>query len=216
MMSDREVIQAADYIEEAVFLLVEMESMMEQNMKIYVPCSGLVIHNEEEDNQAQVLINYSRNSTTYYVSDISDCSVNLGLFTWLKYKIDGKSEKKDNTMLRTQSNKYSMILSTNSASEKVVRMNRGNVNDEFKMQGAGTPECDEYLFLSSLEYDDFTMNALMFQYEWRRRYGRNIVLRIGRDPVQTCSLILQTVKDAYEKYVEYSRDPKNPKSFGTV
>jgi len=214
MMTDREVIQAADYVEEAVFLLVEMEEMMGQKMKIYVPADGLILHNEEPVNQAHVLINYSNNM--YEVFDNCECSVNLGMFTWLKYKIDGKAEKTANTMLRSESNKYSIILSTNAGSNDIVKLVRASMNVKYEMHKIGTPECDEYLFLRSLEEEDFEMNVLLFMYEWRRRYGRNIVLRIGRDPVQTCSLILQTVKDAYEKYIEYSRNPENDTSFRTI
>lgn len=214
MMTDHEVIQAADHIEEAVFLLVDMESMMGQNMHIYVPTEGLVLHNAEPILPAHVLMNYSHNM--YEVFENFECSVNLGMYTWLKYKIEGKPEKTENTMLRSESNDRSIILSTNAGSDKVVQIKRAYKNGEFKMQQLGTPECEEYLFLRSLEEDDFTMNALMFQYEWRRRYGRNIVLRMGRDPVQTCSLILQTVKGAYDKFIEYSSNPENATSFGTI
>lgn len=213
-MTDHEVIQAADHIEEAVFMLVDMESMMGQKMKIYVPAPGLVLHNDEPINQAHVLMNYSQNM--YEVFENCECSVNLGMYTWLKYKIEGKPEKTANTMLRSEANDRSIILSTNAGSDKVVQIKRAYKNGEFKMQELGTPECDEYLFLNSLEQDDFTMNVLMFQYEWRRRHGRNIVLRMGRDPVQTSSLILQTVKGAYDKFIEYSSNPENDTSFRTI
>lgn len=214
MMTDHEVIQAAEHIESAIDILVDMESMMGPKMKIYVPAPGLVVHDDEKISLSHVLINYSHNQ--HAILDNLESSVNLGMYTWLSYKQNGNERHTTNTMLQTSSNQNSIILSTNSGSEKSSKIVRTSFNNEFDMHKLGTPECDEYLFLNSLVYDDFTMNALMFQYEWRRRYGRNIILRIGRDPVQTCSLILQTVKGAYDKFIEYSSNPENATSFGTI
>lgn len=209
MMLEHEVIEAADNIEAAIGILGEMQAIVGDNMKIYVPDKGLAVHVEDAKN-LHILFNY-----TYKMNYAdSECSVNLGMRTWLKYRNDNMSDKRDNTMMQPTPN--GIILSTNNDSDKVIRWTRLGQNGIFNMHEIGTPECDEYLFLRSLEEDDYTMNVLMFQYEWRRRHGMNIVLRLGSDPVHTCSLILQTVKDVYEKYIGYIGNPENDPSVRAI
>lgn len=206
MMSDQEVIQAADHIESALELLLDIEYNVGRNMKWYAAVYDLQVHNGEDEDRSHALFNYNVN-TSFASDDHMYSSINVGLFTWLQINNTRRSKHTTNTMLRTPSNNGSILLSTNAGSEKVSKIIRTQMNKEFEMQKLGTPECDEYLFLNSLEQDDFTMNALMFQYEWRRRYGMNIVLRLGSNPVQTCSSIESIAR---EVYAEYLRPRSNP------
>lgn len=207
MMSDREVIQAADSVEVALECLMELGSVSDMRTKIYGDVYNLQVHNGEDPDVSHVLLNNSDNSYgASYSGEFIYNSVNVGLFTWLQYNINSRAKHTSNTMLRTHSNNCSIVMSTNAGSNDISKIKRTQLNEVFEMQKLGTPECSEYLFLRSLEQDDFTMNALMFQYEWRRRYGMNIVLRIGKDPVQTCSNIEQIARDAYEKTLGRSFD----------
>ena len=206
MMTDHEVVQAADHIEAALELLLDIESKVGRNIKWYAGVHDLRVHGSEDAEQSHALFNYNVN-TSFASDEHIYSSINVGLFTWLQINNTRRSKHTTNTMLRTQSNHGSILLSTNAGSEKVSKILRTQMSKEFPMQKLGTPECDEFLFLNSLEQDDFTMNALMFQYEWRRRYGMNIVVRLGRDPVQTCASI---EKIAREVYAEYLRPSSNP------
>ena len=208
MMTDHEVIQAADHVEAALELLLDIEHNVGRNIKWYTPVYDLQVHNGEDENRSHVLFNYNVN-TSFASDEHIYSSINVGLFTWLQFNNTRRSKHTSNTMLRTESNDCSILMSTNAGSDKVSKIIRTQLNQEFEIHKLGTPECDEYLFLKSLEQDDFTMNALMFQYEWRRRYGMNIVLRIGRDPLQTCSSIEKIAREAYAEYIKPSINPSS-------
>lgn len=206
-MSDHEVVQAADHISVALECLIELGNVSDARTKIYGSVYDLQVHNGEDPDVSHVLLNNSDNSYgSSYSGEFIYNSVNVGLCTWLQYNINSRAKHTSNTLLRPDSNNCSILMSTNAGSNDISRIRRSQMNEVFEMQKLGTPECSEYLFLRSLEQDDFTMNALMFQYEWRRRYGMNIVLRIGVNPVQTCFSIEQIARDAYEKTLGRSFD----------
>ena len=208
-MTDHEVVQAADHIEAALELLLDIESNVGRNHKIYGSVFDLKVHNGEDEDRSHVLFNYNMN-TSFASEEQIYSSINVGLFTWLQFNNARRAKHTTNTMLRTPSNHGSILLSTNAGSDKVSKIKRTELNGVFEIQKLGTPECDEYLFLNSLEQDDFTMNALMFQYEWRRRYGMNIVVRLGANPVQTCSSIEKIAREVYAEFLKpSSNSPSN-------
>lgn len=202
MMTNSEVQQAADSIEEVIEKMIELDEIVGYGGKLYVPSPELCIHvHDEEQIQSHVLNQY--NSSTGGVN--LESSINYGLNTWFQYDEWFKPKHHTNTILKTRTNHRSVLLCTNTSSDYAnYGFSMMNHICEFELQKLGTPDADEYFFLKCMEYDDLVINALLFMSEWKSRSGANIVLRLGTNPVQICAALSRIAREAYDEYDRFT------------
>lgn len=207
-MTDHEVIQAADSVEEAIQYMLMCEEKCHNGAGFsfqtirptFTEPTSILSAMCKREYPISARINLNHRSSPYGEYTTSD--INADLSTWLKYRDDFSSNYAACTILRASngSGNLSIALSTNLNAKKIIpdaKMRQGF--EPCSMYALGTDEAELSLFQQSLIYDDYVMNALIFQYEWRRRKGRNIELRLGVDPVQTCAELSRIARGVYKQ-----------------
>lgn len=210
MLSNEEVVLAADAIERAYATMLEIDRIAGLDSTYNTSSNILNVHNTHKGQHIAKVHDMDlvvRNQESgFYHKDSKNSSVSVGMYAWFQYG-DIISTRKENTILKTRTNNMSSLLRTRSNSNTISFEQPGSPSTVFEFHKLGTPECDEYLFQQCLVQEDLVMNALIFQYEWRRRRGADIQLRIGVDAVQTCLEIERVVQEAYEHFNRFRIDP---------
>lgn len=215
MLSNEEVVLAADAIERVYATMLEIDRIAGLDSTYNTSSNILNIHNTHKEQHIAKLHDMdlvhirsqdSGGMSSFYHKDSTNSSVSVGMYAWFQYG-GIINTRKENTILKTRTNNKSSLLRTQSNSNTISFEVPGSPRTVFEFHKLGTPECDEYLFQQCLVQEDLVMNALIFQYEWRRRRGSDIQLRIGVDAVQTCLEIERVVQEAYEHFSRFRIDP---------